>query len=140
MRSSSSMRESAGPPSSPGGSGALLKYGSGESVKSTPAGEYLTAALMDFNPAQYESDAAIADGANKLLMLVMLTAHAAGSRTIHKLERLRRLWPTLCSSISCCMFLNSFSDLIIGGIVVRILLKTRLRSPRCRLAGFGSCN
>ncbi len=51
---------------------ALLKYGSGEQVKTTPAGEYLTAALMDFNPDQYESDAAIADGANKLLMLVLL--------------------------------------------------------------------
>ena len=73
MRSSSSLRNSsAGPPASPGGAGALLKYGSGEQVKTTPAGEYLTAALMDFNPDQYESDAAVADGANKLLMLVLL--------------------------------------------------------------------
>jgi hypothetical protein len=52
MRSSSSMRNSSvGPPGSPG--------------------EYLTAALIDFNPDQYESDAAVADGANKLLMLVL---------------------------------------------------------------------
>ena len=73
MRLSSSIRNaSAGPQSPPGGGIALLKYGSGEQVKSTPAGEYLTAALMDFNPDQYESDAAIADGANKLLMLVLL--------------------------------------------------------------------
>lgn len=85
MRSSSSMRESAGPPSSPGGSGALLKYGSGESVKSTPAGEYLTAALMDFNPAQYESDAAIADGANKLLMLVLAAVIKAGASREHEM-------------------------------------------------------
>jgi hypothetical protein len=73
MRSSSSViKSSGGPQSPPGGGVALLKYGSGEQVKSTPAGEYLTAALMDFNPEQYESDAAIADGANKRLMLVLL--------------------------------------------------------------------
>jgi hypothetical protein len=72
MRSSSSMRNSSvGPPGSPGGAVALFKYGSGEQVKTTPAGEYLTAALIDFNPDQYESDAAVADGANKLLMLVL---------------------------------------------------------------------
>lgn len=40
-----------------------------EKVK-TPAGEYLTTALMEFDPDQFESFAAIADGANKLLMLV----------------------------------------------------------------------
>lgn len=44
---------------------------SSEIVKTTPAGEYLTAALNDFDPDQYEGLAAIADGANKLLMLVM---------------------------------------------------------------------
>jgi len=48
--------------------GALVK--SGSEKKTTPAGEYLTAALMDFDPAQYESFATIADGANKLLMLI----------------------------------------------------------------------
>ncbi|KAG6766687.1 hypothetical protein POTOM_027858 [Populus tomentosa] len=48
---------------------ALVKSGS-EKVKSTPAGEYLTAALNDFDPEQYDSLAAISDGANKLLMLV----------------------------------------------------------------------
>lgn len=48
---------------------ALVKSDS-EKVKKTPAGEYLTAALMDFDPEQYESLATIADGANKLLMLV----------------------------------------------------------------------
>lgn len=73
IRSSSSMRDaSAGPQSLPGGGFALPKYGLGEQVTITPAGEYLTAALMHFNPDQYESDAAIADGANKLLMLVLI--------------------------------------------------------------------
>lgn len=43
-----------------------------EKVKSTPAGEYLTAALNDFDPEQYEGLATISDGANKLLMLVCL--------------------------------------------------------------------
>lgn len=66
---------SVGQPSSPRGAVELLKYGSDEQLKSTPAGEYLTAALMDFNPDHYESDAAIADGANKLLMLVLLLLH-----------------------------------------------------------------
>ncbi|CAK7339628.1 unnamed protein product [Dovyalis caffra] len=47
---------------------ALVKSGS-EKVKSTPAGEYLTAALNDFDPEQHDSLAAISDGANKLLML-----------------------------------------------------------------------
>lgn len=49
--------------------GAIVKSGS-EKGKTTPAGEYLTAALTEFDPDQFESFAAIADGANKLLMLV----------------------------------------------------------------------
>jgi len=53
------------------GTVALVKTGS-ELVKSTPAGEYLTAALNDFDPDQYEGHAAISDGANKLLMLVCM--------------------------------------------------------------------
>ncbi|KAG0628922.1 hypothetical protein M758_1G062800 [Ceratodon purpureus] len=86
MRSSNSMRNSsAGPQSPPGGGVALLKYGSGEQVKTTPAGEYLTAALMDFNPDQYESDAAIADGANKLLMLVLAAVVKAGASREHEM-------------------------------------------------------
>lgn len=51
------------------GTVALVKSGS-EKVKTTPAGEYLTAALNDFDPDQDEGPAAISDGANKLLMLV----------------------------------------------------------------------
>ena len=54
------------------GAGALVKAGS-DKVKTTPAGEYLTAALNDFDPEQYDSVAAISDGANKLLMLVSFT-------------------------------------------------------------------
>uniref|UniRef100_A0A2P2MB64 Uncharacterized protein n=1 Tax=Rhizophora mucronata TaxID=61149 RepID=A0A2P2MB64_RHIMU len=50
------------------GTVALFKPGS-EKVKTTPAGEYLTAALNDFDPEQYDGVAAISDGANKLLML-----------------------------------------------------------------------
>jgi hypothetical protein len=53
-------------------SGAIVKS-SNELAKTTPAGEYLTSALMDFDPDQFEGFAAIADGANKLLMLVMNT-------------------------------------------------------------------
>lgn len=53
------------------GTVALVKLGS-EKVKTTPAGEYLTSALNDFDPEQYDSLAAISDGANKLLMLVCL--------------------------------------------------------------------
>jgi len=51
---------------------ALVKAGS-DKVKTTPAGEYLTSALNDFNPEQYDSPAAISDGANKLLMLVYIS-------------------------------------------------------------------
>jgi hypothetical protein len=43
---------------------------SNELAKTTPAGEYLTSALADFDPNHLEGFAAIADGANKLLMLV----------------------------------------------------------------------
>ena len=50
------------------GTVALVK--SDSEKKTTPAGEYLTAALNEFDPEQYESLAAISDGANKLLMLV----------------------------------------------------------------------
>lgn len=51
-----------------GASGALIKVDPDK--KTTPAGEYLTAALNEFDPEQYDSLAAISDGANKLLMLV----------------------------------------------------------------------
>ncbi|PON84753.1 Kinesin-like protein Kca1/Kca [Trema orientale] len=49
------------------GTVALVK--SDSEKKTTPAGEYLTAALNEFDPEQYDSLAAISDGANKLLML-----------------------------------------------------------------------
>lgn len=52
-----------------GNGGAIVKS-SNELTKTTPAGEYLMSALMDFDPNQFEGVAAIADGANKLLMLV----------------------------------------------------------------------
>lgn len=53
------------------GTVALVKS-SPENVKTTPAGEYLTTALNEFDPEQYDGLAAISDGANKLLMLVCL--------------------------------------------------------------------
>ncbi|KAL3677617.1 hypothetical protein R1sor_027565 [Riccia sorocarpa] len=54
-------------------------------VKSTPAGEYLSAALLDFNPDQYDSPAAIGDGANKLLMLVLAAVIKAGAAREHEM-------------------------------------------------------
>ncbi|XP_024538534.1 kinesin-like protein KIN-14L [Selaginella moellendorffii] len=65
------------------GTVALLK--STEKVKTTPAGEYLTSALEDFNPDQYEGPAAIADGANKLLMLVLAAVIKAGAAREHEM-------------------------------------------------------
>lgn len=50
---------------------ALVKFGF-EKVKPTPAGEYLTASLNDFDPNQYEGLAAVSDAVNKLLMLVCI--------------------------------------------------------------------
>lgn len=66
------------------GTVALVKSGS-EKVKSTPAGEYLTAALNDFDPEQYDSLAAISDGANKLLMLVLAAVIKAGASREHEI-------------------------------------------------------
>eukprot|EP00262_Sarcandra_glabra_P005102 TRINITY_DN1640_c0_g1_i2.p1 TRINITY_DN1640_c0_g1~~TRINITY_DN1640_c0_g1_i2.p1 ORF type:complete len:763 (-),score=171.57 TRINITY_DN1640_c0_g1_i2:200-2488(-) len=63
---------------------ALVKSGP-EKVKTTPAGEYLTAALMDFDPEQYDSLATIADGANKLLMLVLAAVIKAGAAREHEI-------------------------------------------------------
>ncbi|XP_074308518.1 kinesin-like protein KIN-14B [Silene latifolia] len=63
---------------------ALVKPGN-EKTKSTPAGEYLTAALNDFDPEQYDSLAAIADGANKLLMLVLAAVIKAGASREHEI-------------------------------------------------------
>ncbi|CAH8280901.1 unnamed protein product [Arabidopsis lyrata] len=62
-----------------------LVKSSSESVKTTPAGEYLTAALNDFDPEQYEGLAAIADGANKLLMLVLAAVIKAGASREHEI-------------------------------------------------------
>ncbi|XVF17349.1 hypothetical protein REPUB_Repub10bG0113300 [Reevesia pubescens] len=66
------------------GAGALVKAGS-DKVKTTPAGEYLTAALNDFDPDQYDSVAAISDGANKLLMLVLAAVIKAGASREHEI-------------------------------------------------------
>ncbi|KAJ6732748.1 KINESIN-LIKE PROTEIN KIN-14A-RELATED [Salix koriyanagi] len=66
------------------GTVALVKSGS-EKVKSTPAGEYLTAALNDFDPEQFDSLAAISDGANKLLMLVLAAVIKAGASREHEI-------------------------------------------------------
>ncbi|GMH24678.1 hypothetical protein Nepgr_026521 [Nepenthes gracilis] len=63
---------------------ALVKSGN-EKVKTTPAGEYLTAALNDFDPEQYDSLAAISDGANKLLMLVLAAVIKAGASREHEI-------------------------------------------------------
>ncbi|KAK8533806.1 hypothetical protein V6N13_028507 [Hibiscus sabdariffa] len=66
------------------GAGALVKAGS-DKVKTTPAGEYLTAALNDFDPDQYDGIAAISDGANKLLMLVLAAVIKAGASREHEI-------------------------------------------------------
>ncbi|GMJ04021.1 kinesin like protein for actin based chloroplast movement 1, KINESIN CDKA;1 ASSOCIATED 1 [Hibiscus trionum] len=66
------------------GAGALVKAGS-DRVKTTPAGEYLTAALNDFDPDQYDGIAAISDGANKLLMLVLAAVIKAGASREHEI-------------------------------------------------------
>ncbi|XWS29591.1 hypothetical protein CRYUN_Cryun24cG0041900 [Craigia yunnanensis] len=66
------------------GAGALVKAGF-DKVKTTPAGEYLTAALNDFDPEQYDSVAAISDGANKLLMLVLAAVIKAGASREHEI-------------------------------------------------------
>ncbi|GJN00324.1 hypothetical protein PR202_ga17748 [Eleusine coracana subsp. coracana] len=67
-----------------GSSGAIVKS-SNEIAKTTPAGEYLTSALMDFDPDQFEGFAAIADGANKLLMLVLAAVIKAGAAREHEI-------------------------------------------------------
>ncbi|XP_054808592.1 kinesin-like protein KIN-14B isoform X2 [Prosopis cineraria] len=66
------------------GTVALVKSGSVK-VKTTPAGEYLTAALNDFDPDQDEGLAAISDGANKLLMLVLAAVIKAGASREHEI-------------------------------------------------------
>ncbi|KAF5747327.1 geminivirus Rep-interacting motor protein-like isoform X1 [Tripterygium wilfordii] len=63
---------------------ALVKSSS-ENVKTTRAGEYMTAALNDFDPEQYDSLAAISDGANKLLMLVLAAVIKAGASREHEI-------------------------------------------------------
>lgn len=63
---------------------ALVKSSS-EKIKTTPAGEYLTAALNDFNPEQYDNLAVISDGANKLLMLVLAAVIKAGASREHEI-------------------------------------------------------
>ncbi|CAH2073237.1 unnamed protein product [Thlaspi arvense] len=62
----------------------VVKSGS-DIVKTTPAGEYLTAALNDFDPEEYEGLAAVTDGANKLLMLVLAAVIKAGASREHEI-------------------------------------------------------
>ncbi|PWA79783.1 kinesin like protein for actin based chloroplast movement 2 [Artemisia annua] len=63
---------------------ALVKPGQ-DKIKSTPAGEYLTSALNDFDLEQYDGLAAISDGANKLLMLVLAAVIKAGASREHEI-------------------------------------------------------
>lgn len=63
--------------------GALVK--SGGNKKTTPAGEYLTSALNDFDPDQYEGLAAVSDGVNKILMLVLAAVIKAGASREHEI-------------------------------------------------------
>ncbi|KAL8229028.1 hypothetical protein R6Q57_013933 [Mikania cordata] len=63
---------------------ALVKSGQ-DKIKSTPAGEYLTSALNDFDLEQYDGLAAISDGANKLLMLVLAAVIKAGASREHEI-------------------------------------------------------
>ncbi|XP_059307411.1 kinesin-like protein KIN-14B isoform X1 [Lycium ferocissimum] len=72
------------PTDKPDGTVALVKSG-GEKVKTTPAGEYLTSALNEFDPDQYDGLAAITDGANKLLMLVLAAVIKAGASREHEI-------------------------------------------------------
>ncbi|XP_073289105.1 kinesin-like protein KIN-14B [Primulina huaijiensis] len=71
-------------PDKTGGTVALVKSDI-DKVKTTPAGEYLTSALNDFDPEQYDSLAAISDGANKLLMLVLAAVIKAGASREHEI-------------------------------------------------------
>ncbi|KAI6705020.1 hypothetical protein NL676_007982 [Syzygium grande] len=64
------------------GSFALVRTSS-EKVKTTPEGKYLTAALNDFDPEQYDSYAARSGGANKLLMLVLTAVVKAEARILY---------------------------------------------------------
>ncbi|XP_017252657.1 kinesin-like protein KIN-14B isoform X2 [Daucus carota subsp. sativus] len=66
------------------GTVALIKSDS-EKVKTTPAGEYLTAALNNFDPENYDSLATISDSANKLLMLVLAAVIKAGASREHEI-------------------------------------------------------
>ncbi|KAL1833563.1 hypothetical protein ACET3Z_003214 [Daucus carota] len=66
------------------GSTALVKAGP-EKGKTTPAGEYLTSALNDFDPDKYDGLATISDGANKLLMLVLAAVIKAGASREHEI-------------------------------------------------------
>ncbi|XP_051117491.1 kinesin-like protein KIN-14B [Andrographis paniculata] len=72
-------------PSNQAESAGTLVISGGDKVKTTPAGEYLTAALNDFDPEQYDSLAAISDGANKLLMLVLAAVIKAGASREHEI-------------------------------------------------------
>lgn len=71
-------------PKKPDGTVALVKPGQ-DKLKSTPAGEYLTSALNEFDIEQYDGLAAISDGANKLLMLVLAAVIKAGASREHEI-------------------------------------------------------
>lgn len=85
------------------GTVALVKSGT-EKVKTTPAGEYLTSALNDFDPEQYDSLATISDGVNKLLMLVCLVINLI----IYSLKRVYVHLPQKAPSYTLCC--NDFTS------------------------------
>ena len=77
----------------------MVKTGT-DIVKTTPAGEYLTSALNDFDPEQYDSLAAISDGANKLLMLVGTNIHIFMHLTVYVEVKMGKLYS--------CVYMSSF--------------------------------
>ncbi|KAG6516859.1 hypothetical protein ZIOFF_020232 [Zingiber officinale] len=115
--------------------GALVKS-SNEIRKTTPAGDYLIAALADFDPDQFESFAAISDGANKLLMLiyifdcidqVLAAVIKAGAAREH--EILAEIRDAVCSFI-CKMEPKKVMDTMLVSRVRILYIRSLLaRSP-----------
>ncbi|KAL9691607.1 hypothetical protein QQ045_012032 [Rhodiola kirilowii] len=114
------------PRSKPDSTLALTKSGS-ENNKSTPAGEYLTAALNDFDPEQFDSLAAISDGANKLLMLVLAAVIKAGASREH--EILAEIRDAVCSFIRKMEPKRVMDTMLVSRVRILYIRSLLARSP-----------
>ncbi|GBG67038.1 hypothetical protein CBR_g78819 [Chara braunii] len=96
-------------------------------VKTTPAGEFLTRSLQEFDPSNIETIAEISEGANKLLMLVLAAVMKAGTPREH--EMLAEIRPAVFQFLRRMERLNVMDTMLVSHVRMLYIRALLGRSP-----------